>query len=314
MEFAVAVSENDHRSCRSHDRAAVAYIAAERKLPPVFTWGEVLSKWSIACAISNPPVDNCRRTAGEINTSTCRLLIQTTQTFSLPLRYPKMITAAVDLSRAAVAYIAAESILPLVSHGMKRCPSKWSLACAITKSAVDIGRRAAGQINTSTCRLLIQTTHTCSLPLRFPKMATTAEVYRMFKTLVRANRVFVVGRLYVQAQSTTRSSPLRCPHRRFRSCRRLPNSSSHRASPCPKGRSHLLDPRRISHSRIQHMPPMRQELGPAGHRRDGAGGPDGAGGSLTLHALPIAGHDVRRLVIGRVRRRRGKRYRDGRAA
>ena len=28
----------------------------------------------------------------------------------------------------------------------------------------------------------------------------------------------------------------------IRSCRRLPNSSSHRASPCPKGRSDLLDP------------------------------------------------------------------------
>ena len=32
----------------------------------------------------------------------------------------------------------------------------------------------------------------------------------------------------------------------IRSCRRLPNDSSYRANPCPKGRSRWLDPRRIS--------------------------------------------------------------------
>ena len=32
----------------------------------------------------------------------------------------------------------------------------------------------------------------------------------------------------------------------IRSCRRLPNDSSYRANPCPKGRSRVLDPRRIS--------------------------------------------------------------------
>ena len=167
-----------------------------------------------------------------INTSTCRLLIQTTQTFSLPLRYPKMNTAAVDLNRAAVAYIAAESILPFVSHGMKRCPSKLSVACAITKSAVDIGRRAPGQINTSTCRLLIQTTHTCSLPLRFPKMVTTAAVDRMFKTLLRANRVLCCRAIIRPGtiNNPTFAAAMSTPTR-FRSCRRLPNSSSHRASP-----------------------------------------------------------------------------------
>ena len=53
-------------------------------------------------------------------------------------------------------------------------PSKWSIVCAIINSAVDIGRRAAGQINSSNCRLLIQTTQTCSLPLRYPKMITAA--------------------------------------------------------------------------------------------------------------------------------------------
>ena len=110
MEFTVAVSENDHRSCRPHGQAAVAYIAAE-------------------------------------------------------------------------------SILPIVSHVCDELlPSKWSVACAITKSTVDIGRRAAGQINTSIYRPLIQTTHTCSLSLRFPKMVTAA-VVRMVDTLVRANRV-----------------------------------------------------------------------------------------------------------------------------
>ena len=225
-----------------------------------------------------------------------------------------MNTAAVDLSRAAVAYIAAESILPFVSHGMKRCPSKWSVACAITKSAADIGRRAPGQINTSTCRLLIQTTHV------------------QFAIAVSENGHHSCCRSHVQnsrsrEQSSLLSGDYTSRHNQqldVRRCdvhtdtipqlSRLPNSSSHRASPCHKGRSHLLDPRRISHSRIQQMPPMRQELGPAGHQRDGARGPDGAGESLTLHALPIAGHDVRRPVIGRVRRRRGKHYRDGRAA
>ena len=35
VEFAVAVSENDHRSRRPHGGAAVAYIAAELVLPLV---------------------------------------------------------------------------------------------------------------------------------------------------------------------------------------------------------------------------------------------------------------------------------------
>ena len=89
------------------------------------------------------------------------------------------------------------------------------------------------------------------------------------------------------------------------SCRRLPNSSSHRASPCSKRRPRLLDPRRRSVIRASNRClQRRQELGPAGHRRDGTRGANGAGGALTLHALPIAGHNVRRPVIERVRRRR----------
>ena len=98
MGLAVAVPENDHGSCRPHGRAAVAYIAAESITSSRFTCDEVLpSKWSIACAITNLAVDIGRRAAGQINTSIFRLLIQTTQTCSLPLRYPIMITAAVDL-------------------------------------------------------------------------------------------------------------------------------------------------------------------------------------------------------------------------
>ena len=90
----------------------------------------------------------------------------------------------------------------------------------------------------------------------------------------------------------------------IRSCRRLTNRSSHRASPCSKGRSRLLDPRRTSVIRASNRClQRRQELGRAGHRRDGTRGADGAGGAPPLHALPIAGHNVRRPVIERVRQR-----------
>ena len=132
--------------------------------------GRVLpSKWSIACAITNPAVDIGRRAAGQIITSISRLLIQTTQTWSLPLRYSKMITAAVDLMvEQQKPYIAAESITSSRFICDDVLPSKWSIACAITNLAVDTGRRAAGQINTSNCRLLIQTTQMWSLPLRYP--------------------------------------------------------------------------------------------------------------------------------------------------
>ena len=95
------------------------------------------SKRCIVCAITNSAVDIGRRAAGQINTLNCRLLIETTQTWSLPLRY-SMFTC--------------DEVLP-----SKRC-----IVCAITNSAVDIGRRAAGQINTLNCRLLIQTTQTWS--------------------------------------------------------------------------------------------------------------------------------------------------------
>ena len=55
-------------------------------------------KWFIACAITNSAVDTNRRAAGLIK-HLCRLLIQTPQMWSLPLRYPKLtvISAAVDL-------------------------------------------------------------------------------------------------------------------------------------------------------------------------------------------------------------------------
>ena len=132
------------------------------------------SKWSIACAITNPAVDIGRRAAGQINTSIYRLLIQTTQTWSLPLRYPEIITATVDLMvEQQKPYIAAESITSFRFTCDEVLPSKWSIACAIINPAVDTGRRAAGRINTSICRLLVQTTQTWSLPLRYP-MITAA--------------------------------------------------------------------------------------------------------------------------------------------
>ena len=132
------------------------------------------SKWSTACAITNSVVDIGRREAGQISTSILKLLIQTTQTCSLPLRYPNMITAAVDLMvEQQKPYIAAESITSSRFTCDEVLPSKSFIACAITNLAVDIGRRAAGQIDTSICRLLIQTTLTWSLPLRYP-MTTPA--------------------------------------------------------------------------------------------------------------------------------------------
>ena len=111
------------------------------------------------------------------NTSICRPLIQTTQTCSLPLRYPIMITAAVDIMvEQQLPYIAAESITSSRFTFDEVLQSKRSIACAITNSAVDIGRRAAGQINTSTGRLLIQTTQTWSLPLRYPTITAAVDL------------------------------------------------------------------------------------------------------------------------------------------
>ena len=130
------------------------------------------SKWSIVCAITNSTVDIVRRAAGQINTSIFILLIQTTQTWSLPLGYP-MITAAVDLM-VGLPYIAAELITSSRFTCDEVLPSKWPIACAITNSAVDIGRRAVEQINTSSCRLLIETTQTWSLPL--PRSIITVAV------------------------------------------------------------------------------------------------------------------------------------------
>ena len=134
-----------------------------------FTCDEVLpSKWSIACAITKSAVDIGRRAAGRRNISICRLLIQTTHTCSVPLQYLERSTAAVDLMvERQKPYIAGESITSSCFTCDEVLPSKWSIACAITISAVDIGRRAAGQVNTSICRLLIQTTQTGSLPLRY---------------------------------------------------------------------------------------------------------------------------------------------------
>ena len=70
-----------------------------------------------------------------------------------------MFTVAVDLMvEQQQPYIAAEFITSSRFSCDEVLPSKWSIASAITNSAVDIGRRAARQINTSICRLLIQTT------------------------------------------------------------------------------------------------------------------------------------------------------------
>ena len=178
MQFAVAVSENDRLICRPRGRAAVAYIAAESILPLVSHVTKCYRRNGLfSCAITNSTVDIGRRAAGQINTSICSLQIQTTQTCSLPLRYPKTITAAGDLMVEQLQpYIAAESITSSRFTCDEVLPSTWFITCAITKSAVDIGRRAAWQINTSTCRLLIQTTRTWGLPLRYPMITAGVDL------------------------------------------------------------------------------------------------------------------------------------------
>ena len=132
------------------------------------------SKWSIACAITNSAVDIGRRAAGQINTSIYRLLIQTTQTWSLPLRYPKMITAAVISWSSSSSLISPlNQLLPLVSHAMKCCRRNGIL---LAQSPIRLSTSVEEQqgINTSIYRLLVQTTQTWSLPLRYPKMITAA--------------------------------------------------------------------------------------------------------------------------------------------
>ena len=171
----LAVSENVHRSCRPHGRVAVAYTAAESILPLVLHVTKCCRRNGLLLA--QLAVDIGRRAAGRRNTSICRLLIQTTQTCSVPLQYLERSTAAVDLMvERQKPYIAGESITSSRFTCDEVLPSKWSIACAITISAVDIGRRAAGQVNTSICRLLIQTIQTGSLPLQYPMITAAVDL------------------------------------------------------------------------------------------------------------------------------------------
>ena len=99
MEFAAAVSENYRyfRSCRSHDRAAVVYIAAEPILPPVSHVMEVLPlKWSIA---SQSPTQLSTLVEEQRDRGTPQLVDYWFKLHrrGVPLRHPKIIAAAVDL-------------------------------------------------------------------------------------------------------------------------------------------------------------------------------------------------------------------------